>query len=1055
MAVGLIRREMEGVPAHTPGTAHAERTAIGADNQSDVARAPEPKPATPESQRAPAAGASVRIQSRIVSTQDVPVAAARILWIPLPEDAASIAQSWPECDWKTIDSESLSATSDDEGRFEIDLPRAVLAERRSVLWLLHPAHMARSILFAPPAGPTKTPSIPGTIELGDAKRLIARVLGPDRKPVVGAMVFEQFDFDTIDTQPRDPRELDARRVLRSMFTSDGEGRTSLFPIPGRNRVYATWNDLRSSPRSGRGSEDIVLQLQPGFTASGRVFPRSADAVPPGTSVRCLLATWSDTVSLDRSLVRADGSWGPLAIPIVGVGGYVFQLEGDEVAQERNTIPTPGPGAHIRVDFHPQTGLALEVRVMDEKNEPIPGADVSVYWNVDQVFQERVAKTDDSGLAKLRGCRPGVVWARARAPGFVPGLVPKIDASAPLEQPVLIRLSLGGRITGHCLHDGRAVADFTVLYFQGVPQNLHRIRVQDSTDGAFESDEVELGAVTFLATSEEFPQSDPVVVHVEAGRTAEVVVSVKDPLPGRGIVVDALTQEPITSATVQAQVMYDGWMMKPWKEPVRVDARGEFELRAFGADVNFIQVAAPGYAPRKVRSVSKAEQGVEFGIIGLSSTRNLEVQLVSDQPEEFGHYRAELQQEAFVDPRPFPPNGRLRFQSLPPGPYQLRVVFPDTSACFQSFDLLPGTDLRIEVPVRGHGLDVTFDPEPGVEIPHWAYLNVNFTGKSGDSIVQYFGLTDLQPVHVHRVEGSSATLEVEDMQGNFLAVKNVPIDSAESQTVEVPITRGRTSFRVVGADRQAIPGAQMTLSGPEGNAAWSLPLETDAKGECSVASFGPEQVFVELYHPSIGVAPSRLYDLRAIGSSPIDLVLAPDAPLALQLMERAVPASGVEVFVTDSRGVASGLGVLSSNANGIVAGPRIGTGEYRVEIRQPGYWRESHLVELPRGESPPTVQVRRLGSLQLSVHDAYDQPASGISIDLYSNEMSVWASIWVQSGAVSQPTNDSRSDTQGMIRWDGLPDGPYRWRALSKDGAEVQGEVMVPANDTARLTITVH
>ncbi len=596
--------------------------------------------------------------------------------------------------------------------------------------------------------------------------------------------------------------------------------------------------------------------------------------------------------------------------------------------------------------------------------------------------------------------------------------------------------------------------FTVTYFQGQPDNPHRLRVQGSADGSFSSDEVEIGDVVFTATSENFPQCIPTTAHVDPDRTSDIVISVLDPTAGHGRVVDSETQEPVLGAMVQAYVTYRGWMVKLWKEPVRVDTQGDFELHAFGPGTNYVRILADGYAPREVQALAVSGRPLEFGDIGLYTTQSLDVQLVSDESTDFAMFKADLQRTTEVDLRPFPRDGHLRFEALSPGPYDLRVVFPDTSAYFEKFEIFPGKNVKLIVPVSGRGLDVEFVPEAGMDIPHWAYLNVHFMSAEGRSVGQYYGLTDLKPVHVHRAEGTTAVLEVQDMKGAFLGVKEVPLTGQGTIAVEIPIRRSQTCIRVVDSARRPLSDVHVTLSGVGDNAAWRLLLDTDTNGQCCVSGLGIKSVFVHLQHASIGIAPSQLIDLPTASSTPAELVLAPQRPLAIQLIEGSRPTPGVEVLLSDARGIETGLGDVTSDENGVVAGPLVSDGDYRVEIHEPGYWRCVHTVHLPGNGPPVPVAVKRLGSLELTVHNGYDNPAGGVAVDLYSTELKEWASTWIRSGAVPSATNDGESDAQGLIRWNALPSGEFQWRCISTSGATVKGAVAVSPGTVSKATITI-
>jgi hypothetical protein len=272
-------------------------------------------------------------------------------------------------------------------------------------------------------------------------------------------------------------------------------------------------------------------------------------------------------------------------------------------------------------------------------------------------------------------------------------------------------------------------------------------------------------------------------------------------------------------------------------------------------------------------------------------------------------------------------------------------------------------------------------------------------------------------------------------------------------VAIPILRAQQVFRVVGKDREPIAGARIVLSGNQDISMWRSPMETDFKGECPVGGLDLDRVFVEICKPSIGVEPSRLIDLRSHGSSPIEFVFAPTTPISLQLRERAAAAPGVGIRLADSRGLDFGLGELTSNADGIATGPPCGEGRFKVAIEQPGYWRSTEIADHSASGGQIPIQVRRVGSIELTVQDGYGNARSGVEVDLYSFEFKEWTSQWASAGRIPSPSGGFRSDSSGNIRWSALPNGEFKWRATGSGGV-VEGSVTVPASATGQATIAV-
>ena len=148
-------------------------------------------------ERASAVGEWVTLHSRIVSNTHEPMSPASVIWSALTAPEERPAAEWPEANWQEIEANSKAATCGADGSFDLDVPRAVLQSRYSVLWIIHPLHKAKSLILAPCGDATRPCDLPNAIELDPCGALTARVLGPDQTPVAGATVYELFEVDEV------------------------------------------------------------------------------------------------------------------------------------------------------------------------------------------------------------------------------------------------------------------------------------------------------------------------------------------------------------------------------------------------------------------------------------------------------------------------------------------------------------------------------------------------------------------------------------------------------------------------------------------------------------------------------------------------------------------------------------------------------------------------------------------------------------------------------------------------------------------------------------------
>jgi hypothetical protein len=242
--------------------------------------------------------------------------------------------------------------------------------------------------------------------------------------------------------------------------------------------------------------------------------------------------------------------------------------------------------------------------------------------------------------------------------------------------------------------------------------------------------------------------------------------------------------------------------------------------------------------------------------------------------------------------------------------------------------------------------------------------------------------------------------------------------------------------------------------PDDHSGWMQDFETDTEGICSIPTSRLRQGFIAVYQFSIGLRASTLVDFPESEHAPLELLLNPDKQLRVRLQERSSPASGLEVWSEDTQGVRYGLASASTNEDGLATWGPVSTGEYTVQVRQPGYWPSSFLVHIDAAVGPPILQVRRLGSCDFESRDALGNVAPGVEIEMISLESGEALSGWLASGKVIPPTGGARTGPDGILRLNGLPNGLFHWRATSPNGDVVEGEVIVPPSSLGHADISV-
>lgn len=992
---------------------------------------------------------------RILSKDGNPIEAVRGTWVPLASDWFEQTVAWPALDWTRLAKRSRVLSSDANGVMTIDGLPDDDTSMGSVLWLSHPQFVAASIPLTFPAAPLKVPS---EVTLEPSAGLRARVIGSDGAPVPGAEVVTMPDLsrDEAHVEGDNPRQVDF--VLRSTAVSDSAGHAVLTPLPGNQFVFATLDGRRSEPWTGVGSADIVLKLQSTFSIGGRVEFGTHAPFAADLRVKCSIRRGITETIVDRVPVRPDGTWGSAQLPVVECDSYVFRLRGGSIAEEVVFRTPPQPGENVTVDFHPIAGLDVAVRVTDAAGVDLQDAVVSAHWLVDGEWNSIVTRSRADGIARVRNCLPGTIWIRARKPGFALKTVGELVVTEPPAEPIRVSLDRAGVIEGRCVHADAPVRDFTILFRRPAAETHDQLVVKDSADGSFRIDEAPLGDVILVATSNEFPRATPQIVNVVSDQPSNVTLEFPDVMTGKGRVVDGLTGEPIRDASVQVQVLYPQGRIKlrPWKTAQRVDAQGGFEIRGFVEGENEIEVAAPGYANRAVIRIASADTELDFGAIALFAKQSLRVRLHSQSAEDYSGYRASLEGGDYFPERPFSASGTVEFAGLATGVYSLSIIYPDTSLRYEMVRIEAGADVEWDVIL--HTKPITFEvlPDPDTEPLPWYLLMLNFTNQQSEWSTHNYVVTPGVPLQVDDIVGTRLVVTVRDTTDaqNTLAVREVPLEPTWPSTVQIQLIDRPLTIRVVSATREPISGTRVILMSSDTTTAWNEQLTTDANGECVVNGLDLDNLLVALYHPDYGMRPCASLEGSRSGARTVELVLNPKNELRVVALERTTPAVGVELEAKDIRGVGWGLGRVHTNDHGVAKWGPFEDGDLQVRVRHPGFWPTEQRVPFTGAREAVPMQVRRLGSVEITAKNAYGSAAANVAVDLYSVEQQQWVSEWIRTRLVAGSSTGMRTDDEGRLRVHGLPNGEFRWRATSSTGNVVEGTVQVPPQGVAQLPIAV-
>ena len=99
----------------------------------------------------------------------------------------------------------------------------------------------------------------------------------------------------------------------------------------------------------------------------------------------------------------------------------------------------------------------------------------------------------------------------------------------------------------------------------------------------------------------------------------------------------------------------------------------------------------------------------------------------------------------------------------------------------------------------------------------------------------------------------------------------------------------------------------------------------------------------------------------------------------------------------------------------------------------------------------TIQVYRIGGVELEFVDENEQPVAGVEWELTHLALGESSEEWIRDGRIDGPL---RSSTEGTSVVEGVPRGSYRWSAHAPGSAPLTGNIEVPAGGMARAVVRI-
>lgn len=301
-----------------------------------------------------------------------------------------------------------------------------------------------------------------------------------------------------------------------------------------------------------------------------------------------------------------GADGTFAFEDVDAAEYLIRATAGNLTGGPVLVRAPGDLILLRLEL----GVELIVHVVEDGGRPIASAEVGL---IDDAA--RIARTDGTGLAILKGVHAGMVGVTVSGAGYATS---EVTADAPpgtkLELTVTLRQEYA--VSGSVIDGGGQPVAGAQVNVRGGRGGVGIRGAQAVTDaeGRFTVAALGPGTHTLVATDGEHAPTEAAPVTITDRPIAGVTITLKE-----GGVLDGLVTRPDSEPARAATVQIVGWEPSFFRD-LRTDERGRFQARGL---------------PRSPLQLQAASDGVVSDVVDVelaSAAARLDVTLVLDAAE---------------------------------------------------------------------------------------------------------------------------------------------------------------------------------------------------------------------------------------------------------------------------------------------------------------------------------------------------------------------------------------------------------------------------------------